>query len=289
MRLREALLVLIGCIMMILSCSKRQITPGEMILVQSGNLNIMGTYEPFVSWKGVSDENYSISLSPFYIGKYEVTQAEYESVMGYNPSFFSGNPNRPVERVSWFDAIEYCNRLSLLEDLLPVYQYGSYGTNPDDWPQGWNTVDANHTKISCDWSASGYLLPTVLEWIFAAKGGNESRGYRYSGSNNVNRVAWWGRNAKATTHPIGTKAPNELGIHDMSGNVWEWCWEIWDVSGYQSSPVTEPTGTESGNERSLRGGSSIHHAVGCAIYFNFGNLPTDKTHNSGLRVCRNST
>ena len=189
--------------------------PENFILVEGGTFN-----------NGTSD----VTISSFYIDKYELTQASYQAVMGTNPSSFGGNPNRPVERVSWFNAIEYCNRRSIQEGLTPCYSYLTYGTNPDNWPAGWNTKDKNHTNVSCNWSANGYRLPTEMEWMFAAKGGNQSQGYTYSGSNTIGDVAWYGSNSGSTTHTVGTKAANELGIYDLSGNVWEWCWDVYSGS-----------------------------------------------------------
>jgi hypothetical protein len=226
----------------------------------------------------------NVTLSSFYIGRYEVTQAGYEAVMGTNPSHFSGNPNRPVERVSWFNTIEYCNRRSIQEGLTPAYSYSTFGTNPDTWPSGWNTSNANHTNVSCNWSVTGYRLPTEMEWMFAAKGGNQSQGYTYSGSNNVDAVAWYSSNSGSRTHDVGTKAPNELLTYDMSGNVWEWCWDIW--GNYPSGDQTNPTGAASGSYRILRGGSWYNSAYNCTVTFRNYNNPTFTSNYYGFRILR---
>ena len=226
--------------------------PANFVFVQGGTFH-----------NGTSN----VTLSSFYIDKYEVTQASYQAVMGTNPSQFSGYPNRPVERVSWFKAIEYCNRRSIQEGLTPCYSYSSYGTNPDNWPAGWNTNENNHTNVSCNWSANGYRLPTEMEWMFAAKGGNQSQGYTYSGSNTIGDVAWYYYNSSSTTHTVGTKAANELGIYDLSGNVWEWCWDVYN-----------------GSYRVSCGGSWGSVALYCT--YRYINFATDSYGNVGFRCVR---
>ena len=227
--------------------------PANFVFVQGGTFH-----------NGTSN----VTLSSFYIDKYELTQAGYQAVMGTNPSYFGGNPNRPVEIVSWFNAIEYCNRRSLQEGLTPCYSYSTYGTNPDGWPSGWNTSYSNHTNVSCNWTANGYRLPTEMEWMFAAKGGNQSQGYTYSGSNDLNAVGWywdnWGASAYST-HTVGALAANELGTFDMSGNVFEWVWDIY--GSYPSGSQTNPTGANSGSGRVLRGGSWSNYANYCPVSY----------------------
>lgn len=226
----------------------------------------------------------NVTISSFYIDKYELTQAEYQAVMGTNPSNWAGNPNRPVERVSWFKAIEYCNRRSLQEGLTPCYSYSSYGTNPDDWPSGWNTSYDNHTNVNCNWTANGYRLPTEMEWMFAAKGGNQSQGYTYSGSNTIGDVAWYGSNSSETTHTVGTKAANELGTFDMSGNVWEWCWDIYGT--YPGGSQTDPHGATSGSSRVFRGGSWSNNANFCTVSYRSNADATYSYDNIGFRCVR---
>lgn len=195
----------------------------------------------------------NVTISPFCIGKYEVTQADYQAVTGVNPSQFSGNPNHPVDKIHWYRAIMYCNLRSIQESLTPCYSYGSNGTNMDNWPFGWQSSNSSHTEISCDWSANGYRLPTEMEWMFAAKGGNQSLGFSYSGSNDIDEVAWYSQNSSGATHAVGTKVPNELGTYDMAGNIHEWCWDI--QASYPSGEFTDPTGAANGTKRVTRGGS----------------------------------
>ena len=227
---------------------------------------------------------YIVTLSSFYIGKYEVTQAEYQAVMGMNPSQFHGNSYRPVDSVSWFDAIEYCNRRSTQEMLTPCYSFGSYGTYPINWPHGWNTDWSNHSEIVCDWTANGYRLPTEMEWMYAARGGNQSRGYIYSGSNDIKTVAWYAANSGSSTHIVGELSSNELGTFDMSGNVGEWVWDI--SSSYPSGSYSNPTGADSGSARVIRGGSWIHDASGCTVLDRSGHAASSTFSFTGFRVLR---
>jgi formylglycine-generating enzyme required for sulfatase activity len=174
------------------------------------------------------------------MGKYEVTQKEWVEIMGSNPSEFKGD-NLPVEMVSWHDVIEYCNKRSLREGLTPAYR-GSGDT------------------VTCDLSASGYRLPTEAEWEYAAKGGVNGAylTYSYSGSNSVDSVGWYEGNSGDRTRPVGTKQPNDLGIYDMSGNVWEWCWDWY--GDYPGGSQTDPAGPASGSARVLRGGGYFNSA-----------------------------
>jgi formylglycine-generating enzyme required for sulfatase activity len=246
--------------------------PADFVFVQGGTFH-----------NGTSN----VTLSSFYIDKYEVTQASYQAVMWANPSYFSGNPNRPVERVSWFKAIEYCNRGSMQEGLTPCYTYNDgtdHGTNPDNWPSGWNTNNNNHTNVSCNWTANGYRLPTEMEWMFAAKGGNQSQGYYYSGSNTIGYVAWYYDNSSSRTWDVGLKDPNELGTFDMSGNVLEWCWDIRGT--YPSGNQSNPTGPASGSNRVLRGGSWRSNANYCTVSYRSYGSATGSNGTIGFRVVR---
>ena len=227
--------------------------PESMVFVQGGTFQMGSNH-------GDSNEKpiHTVTVSDFYIGKYEVTQKEWKEIMSINLSdigereltqeeleliFFRNQPhfkgdNLPVENVSWYDAVEFCNKKSRNEGLTPCY-----------------TESGKNTK--CDFSANGYRLPTEAEWEYAARGGNKSGGYKYSGSNSVNSVAWlripFSKNSSKKTHDVGTKQSNELGIYDMSGNVWEWCYDWHD--NYTSNPSSNPQGPDSGVWRVQRGGS----------------------------------
>ena len=164
----------------------------------------------------------------FLLFKYQVTQALWESVIGSNPSKFKG-ANRPVEMVSWFDVVDFCNKLSKREGLEVAYII-----NGDD--------------VACNWSSKGYRLPTQAEWEYSARA-NQS--FQYAGSDNVDEVAWYSNNSGDETHPVGQKKPNGFGIYDMSGNVDEW---VWDWSGYSRPGQIDPTGPVRGSWRLRRGG-----------------------------------
>ena len=187
---------------------------------------------------------HSVTLSSYYIGQTEVTQALWTAVMGSNPSYFKGD-NLPVEKVSWHDCQSFITKLNAL-----------IGEN--------------------------FRLPTEAEWEFAAKGGNKSKGYTYSGSNNIDDVAWYRDNSGSKTHPVGTKAPNELGIYDMSGNVYEWCQDGYGF--YPSSAQTNPAGSPTGDSRMMRGGSWFGISTFCRAVNRLNDSPTGTLSSLGFRL-----
>jgi|SRR5690554_1511187 len=235
----------------------------EMVYVAGGTFNPVSFY--------------TVTLSTFFISKYEVTQAEYLDFMGTNPAKYHGNFRRPVESVSWFDAIEFCNRLSLLEGLYPCYSYEAggidYGMNPDHWPAGWNLDYRNHYNVKCDWFVNGYRLPTEMEREFAARGGvpaQEAGTFQhcYAGTDkdgDLEKYGWYYKNSGGNTHPVGLKFPNELGLFDLSGNVANWCWDIGRTTNYPAGHFFDPTGPVLGTDRSARGGGYGSTATGCRV------------------------
>lgn len=214
-----------------------------MVAVKGGTFTMGATYDD----AEVDEEPaHKVTLSDYYIGQTEVTQALWEAVMGSNPSNHKGD-NLPVENVSWDDCQVFIQKLNQL-------------------------------------TGKQFRLPTEAEWEYAARGGRKSRDYKYAGDDYIGSVAWYSGNSGYETHPVATKQANELGIYDMSGNVWEWCSD-W-FGGYQSSSQSDPQGPSSGSRRVYRGGCSIF-AWGCRVSFRDCNTPDFCNTNLGLRLSCN--
>ncbi len=216
-----------------------------MIAVEGGTFQMGATSEQGTEAESSEKPVHSVTLSDYYIGETEVTQELWEAVMGSNPSNFSGYPQRPVEQVSWNDCQEFITKLNNL-------------------------------------TGKNFRLPTEAEWEYAARGGNKSQGYKYSGSNTIGDVAWYSSGSSSMTHDVKTKQANELGIYDMSGNVWEWCQDYY--GDYSSSSQTNPTGPTSGFYRVGRGGSWFSNAKGCRVSFRYYYSPGLRYYTLGLRL-----
>ena len=217
----------------------------SMVFVAGGTFQMGATSEQGSDVQDDEKPVHSVTLSDFYIGKYEVTQAQWKAVMGSNPSSLTGDDNLPVEHVRWNDVQEFIQKLNAK-------------------------------------TGKTYRLPTEAEWEYAARGGKKSLGYTYAGSNTVGDVAWYEDNSGDKTQPVGQKQPNELGLYDMSGNVWEWC-QDW-YGDYSSSAQTNPTGPSSGTTRVLRGGSWNCSAWLCRVSLRFNAVPSDWYLNFGFRL-----
>ncbi len=258
--------------------------PDNLVLVKGG------------AFKNTKCTNYygkSITLSDFYIGKYEVTQKEWTDAMGNNPSQFKGD-NFPVETVSWYDCIDYCNKRSAKEGLKPYYNIDKDSKDPNNQ----TVVDDIKWTVTINAGANGYRLPTEVEWEYAASGGQLSKGYTYSGGNDLNRVGWYWQNSGDTnltgmwtwpriqenhdrTHAVGGKEPNELGLYDMSGNVREWCWDWYGDLG------TDPKGSSGETGRVWRSGGWMGGDFCCEPSFRANFEASGAGPDQGLRVCRN--
>ncbi len=215
-----------------------------MVRVEGGTFTMGATSEQGSDAESYEKHAHQVTLSSFYIGKYEVTQAEWEAVMGSNPSYFKG-ANLPVVNVNWFDCQEFIRKLNEL-------------------------------------TGKQFRLPTEAEWEYAARGGKRSYGVKYAGDNDIDNVGWYSGNSNLTIHPVGQKRPNELGLYDMTGNVMEWC-QDW-YGSYSSASQTNPQGPATGTSRVLRGGSwgdgSQYSHLSCRYDYD----PDNRGGDSGLRL-----
>ncbi len=238
------------CFKVVINYSARFTVNGvsfEMVRVEGGTFCMGATSEQEDDLFDIAKPVHSVTLSSYYhIGKTEVTQALWQAVMGSNPSNFKG-ADLPVENVTWYDCQVFIQKLNRL-------------------------------------TGRNFRLPTEAEWEFACRGGNNSCGYKYSGSNNLGSVAWYNGNSGGTTLPVATKAPNELGIYDMSGNVWEWCSDWYAHYTANFFTQTNPTGPQSGSHRVLRGGSWISIAGYCRSSLRLDSDPANRYAGLGLRL-----
>ena len=216
----------------------------EMVHVEGGTFRMGATEEQGRDAWDNGKPVHRVTLASYLIGKHEVTQALWEEVMGCNPSKNKQGGDYPVENVSWFDCQEFIGKLNARTGMR-------------------------------------FRLPREAEWEYAARGGDRSKGYKYAGSNNLNEAGWYGDNSRHT-HPVGEKKPNELGLYDMSGNVWEWC-QDW-YGDYMEESQTNPTGLQSGRIRVLRGGSYWNDARSCRVSFRLGGDPGRWNGGHGLRL-----
>lgn len=240
--------------------NEKILVPNNCSVVNEGTLYVSNKY---------------FTVSEFWMCKTEVSVAEYYDIVGENPTSVENTSNTPVNFVSWYDCINYCNLLSIKDELDPVY-----------------TVDGKN--VTADFSKNGWRLPTKTEWCWAAMGAKSYREFTYSGSNNIDEVAWYLKNSGNHTNACGTKAPNQLGIYDMTGNVAEWCWDYyWDLYNNEDVPTfvdnyTGPTGDKT-IKRAICGGffGNSDKRSGILEYQDLSG-PTGKSESYGFRVVRNA-
>lgn len=250
--------------------------PVNWVYVQGGTFQMGQT--------GLSEPVHTVTVSDFAVCVHEVTQAEWLETMGSNPSSHQGSDNLPVDNINCYSAFVYCNQRSIDDGLTPCYTIGG-STDPADWGVVPTSQNAAWDAMTCDWNADGYRLLTEAEWEFAARGGNQSQGYIYSGSDNPDDVAWYTGNSGNQSHEVMTKAPNELGIHDMCGNMWEYGWD-WYADAYMPGPQNNPTGPTTGQWRLLRGGTFSYTAPNIQIAYRNYQAPMNTHPTFGLRVGR---
>jgi formylglycine-generating enzyme required for sulfatase activity len=228
----------------------------KMILIPKGNF-IMGSPESEPN-RFPNEEQHTVNMSGFYMSEYPVTQELYKAVMGSNPSYFNkpvagetGTPDKlPVDQVSWYDALVFCNRLSMIEGLSPAYQMNNK-TDPADWGPVPVKPDRNWDCVEIVSGSNGYRLPTEAQWEYACRAGTTTA-YN-TGVYFNDDVGWFRGNSGQSTHEVGLKLPNAWGLYDMYGNVAEWCWD-WYYYSYPSVTVTDPMGPPTGTNRIIRGG-----------------------------------
>ncbi len=223
----------------------------NMVYVSPGKFKMGCTDEQLGSCENDESPVHEVTLSGYFMGKYEVTQEEWRAVMGSDPEqlSFKGCNRCPVESVSWNEVQVFLRKLNAM-------------------------------------TGKDYRLPTEAEWEYAARGGSKSYGSQYSGSINIGEVAWYNGNSGSKTHPVGQKLANELGLYDMSGNVWEWCWDWKDA--YSGSSQLNPQGPYTGSYRVRRGGSWLNYADGCRVSQRGNEDPSRRYNHFGFRLARSS-
>ena len=274
--------------------TKPIIVPECFVLIPAGTFQ-MGSTAGNNSDKPVHEVTIT---KAFFMGKYEVTQAEYEKYCSYTGSMspsssYGKGDNYPVYYVSWYDALVYCNERSIAEGLNPCYSI-SGNTDPSKWGTVPTSTNSTWDAVVCDWNANGYRLPTEAEWEYAARAGdNTVDAYTYAGTSDESKLgeyAWYTSNSSRIAHEVGTNKANAFGLYDMSGNVRELCWN-WITSSYDTETEggTDPTGASSGSDRVSRGGCWSDSSRGCIVFLRGSSYPFYIYNGLGFRVVRSVT
>lgn len=277
--------------------------PAQMAFVQGGTFTMGCTNEQFPDCQSDELPTMEVTLSDFYMGKYEITQGQWLSLMGntqanlrdlVNPNFpLTGiGSGLPVYYVSWFFAAVFCNKLSEQEGYAPCYFADANFTQIYGKSAG-NYQLTQSSSIFWNQNANGYRLPTEAEWEYAARGGNKSQGFKYAGTSNVNLLRNYcnyfngGDGYDNIASPVGAYLPNELDLYDMNGNMWEWCWDWYDPQFYNIDAVCSPTGGVAAEFRLLRGGSWGNAAAAMHISNRGGGVtPITRGNQYSFRICR---
>lgn len=288
----------------------------DTLILIHGDEFVMGDNTIALPWDFYSHQEHYVTISSFYVSPFEVTQKEFENIMGYNPSFYQGNGGnklpadgeeqdlRPVEKLNWYETIVFCNKLSREKGLNPVYSKLISSSDEDGEVYSTDTTlwgEIPTVKGSNDWNsiiwdkkANGYRLLTEAEWEYVAKGGNLDLSYNASGFNyhdkDFVKYCWAESNSNGKTHQTGILEPNGLGIYDLTGNVWEWCWDWFDENYYttEASSGKNPSGPENGEFRCLRGSSWDDSDEELASIVRGSAAPYIPSRRGGFRIARNA-
>jgi len=275
MNKKKAMVIALALVLAMVGCQTRAV-PDGFVRVEGGTFT-MGSPANEAGRRDREGPQHQVTVGSFYLGKYVVTQKEYQEVMGTNPSRFKGD-NLPVENVSWYDAVEYCNARSQKEGLTPAYTIDKSRKDTDD------TNDEDDVKWVVTWNrnANGYRLPTEAEWEYACRAGTTTA-YN-TGASISDNTGWYDANSGSATHPVGQKPANAWGLYDMHGNVYEWCWDWY--GDYPSGAQTNPIGASSGSYRVNRGGSWYFTARSARSAVRDGDIPNYRYAALGFRVVR---
>ena len=279
--MKKLFIVLAAMLLMVItgysSGGSDSVSSGDYTSANIGTLK----YVPAGSFQRDSTSTNISTVSAFRMSQYDITRTQFAAIMGTDPSnaTYSSGTSDPVQMTNWYHAIAFCNKLSIAEGLTPVYSVSGINFTTLTYAAIPTADDTNWDAATADWSANGYRLPTEMEYMWAAMGatsdgisadivggvntGGYTKGYagsiEASGAQvNIGNYVWYTTNSSSTTHPVGTKQPNELGLYDMSGNVWEWCWDWY--SSYPAGTQADYRGAASGTHRVVRGGSWYFYA-----------------------------